>query len=358
MVVKAFLIVSCFSSAVKEVYPVRRKRTTFRNLTTDAYGGGNYRPTPERVYRVPIYFSGDDPPTTSVSNENSSGTRSRRRLSAEAEAPQPTTARRLSVDSLIDITQASDTHWTAADFQEIYVGPTSMRTKMEYLRSQGFLDWQLVELQVVWMSYNGDSSMFVLNKVSVWLMRPLLVVIECGRQSKQLLALACHRHVSHKSLLLAVRCVCGVQVNVKINEGGLNTSLKVTVVPSWHVNPVETGVRPEVVFMPLALVCLLAYLCMSYVSVQKRRLHPMNLIILDLPLALSFVCCCFFLVCMYNVAFDPGWADELSSLAVAAPGASTGHIPKFVPGPVQPWQWLPGSFSSKPQATSSASWQE
>ncbi|CDJ42320.1 hypothetical protein, conserved [Eimeria tenella] len=284
---------------LKEVYPVRRKRTTFRNLTTDAYGGGNYRPTPERVYRVPIYFSGDDPPTTAVSNENSSGTRNRRRLSAQAETPQPTTARRLSVDSLIDITQASDTHWTAADFQEIYVGPTSVRTKMEYLRSQGFLDWQLVELQVVWMSYNGDSSMFVLNKVSV-----------------------------------------------KIDEGGLNTSLKVTVVPSWHVNPVETGVRPEVVFMPLALVCLFAYLFMSYMSVQKRRLHPMNLIILDLPLALAFVCCCFFLVCMYNVAFDPGWADELSSLTVAAPGASTGHIPKFVPGPVQPWQWLPGSFST------------
>lgn len=137
------------------------------------------------------------------------------------------------------------------------------------------------------------------------------------------------------------------QVAITMDQGGLKTSLGVTVVPAWHVHPLETGVRPEVIFIPLALVCLLGYLVLSYRAVQKRRLYPLYLIILDLPLALAFACCCFFLLCMYNVAFDPGWTDEISSIAGGTVTGSTGHIPKFVPGPVQPWHWLPGSASSK-----------
>lgn len=132
-----------------------------------------------------------------------------------------------------------------------------------------------------------------------------------------------------------------------MNEGGLNTALSVTVVPSWHVNPFEAGIRPEIIFMPLALASLIAYLFLSYRAVQKRRLHSLYLVMLDLPLAVAFACCCFFLLCMYNVAFDPGWVTELNLLTPGNSADSTGHIPKFVPGPVQPWQWLPGSSSSK-----------
>lgn len=62
--------------------------------------------------------------------------------------------------------QGSDVIWTMEDMQEIYTGPSSVRTKMEELRSKNFLDWQLYQLEVLWMSYNGDSGMFALNTVS------------------------------------------------------------------------------------------------------------------------------------------------------------------------------------------------
>lgn len=138
-----------------------------------------------------------------------------------------------------------------------------------------------------------------------------------------------------------------MQVRATMNEGGLKTAIHVTVVPSWHANPIETGVRPEVILLPLSLMLLIAFMVSSYRAVQKRRLDSLYLIILDLPLAIAFACCCFFLICMYNVAFDPGWTTETSLLSPVNSASGTGNIPKFVPGPVQPWQWLPGSSSSK-----------
>ncbi|KAL8448213.1 hypothetical protein Emag_003981 [Eimeria magna] len=257
--------------SLKSVYPVRRKRTAFRNWTTSSYGGGNFRADAERVYAVPIYFSGMETPKTPMSRET------------------PDAA-----------TQVSDSYWTAADYQAIYVGASSVRTKIAELRSAKFLDWQLYQLDVLWMSYNGDSKMFVHNRV-----------------------------------------------RVQLNHGGLETTIRVTVVPSWHVNPLESGVRPELVFLPLAVLFLLGFLLLSYRAVQKRRLNSFYLIVLDLPMSIAFACYCFFLLCMYNVAFDAGWSGEITSLTPGIPTLSTGNIPKIVPGPVQPWEWLPGSSSSK-----------
>ncbi|CDI79396.1 hypothetical protein, conserved [Eimeria praecox] len=285
--------------SIADLYPVRRKQPAFRNYTSEIYGGGDFRPNAERVYTVPIYFSGSGAPKTFLGFKMGSGiqTASSKGRRIQAQPEQSPSFRRLSASNE-ESSLVSDVHWTAADFQEIYVGSTSMRTKVQQLRSQNFLDWQLLELQVLWMTYNGDSSMFALNKVIV-----------------------------------------------KMDQSGLKTSLGVTIVPAWHVHPLETGVRPEVVFLPLALVCLIGYLILSYRAVQKRRLYPLYLILLDLPLAIAFACFSFFLLCMYNVAFDPGWSDELSSISAGTATGSTGHIPKFVPGPVQPWQWLPGSAS-------------
>ncbi|KAL8449070.1 hypothetical protein Emed_003422 [Eimeria media] len=260
--------------SLTSVYPVRRKRTTFRNWTTSSYGGGNFRPDAERLYSVPIYFSGMETPKTPMSRET-----------PDAAA------------------QVSDSYWTAADYQAIYVGSSSVRTKITELRSAKFIDWQMYQLDILWMSYNGDSKMFVLNRV-----------------------------------------------RVQLNHGGLETTIRVTVVPSWHVNPLQSGIRPEIVFLPLAVVFLLGFLLLSYRAVQKRRLNSFYLIVVDLPMAIAFACYCFFLLCMYNVAFDAGWSGEVTSLTPGVPTLSTGNIPKIVPGPVQPWEWLPGSSSSPARA--------
>ncbi|CDJ27876.1 uncharacterized protein EMH_0095460 [Eimeria mitis] len=288
--------------SLAELYPVRRKYPVFRNWTTETFGGGKFQPNAERVYTVPVYFSGSDPPTTFVISASRSGIQTagykgRESLSLQQQPTQSLQTRRLSGTN-DDSNLRSDVHWSAADFLEIYVGKTSMRTKMEYLRSQNFLDSQLLELEVLWLTYNGDSSMFALNKVVI-----------------------------------------------TMSQGGLKTSLGVTIVPSWHVHPLETGVRPEVIFIPLALICLLVYLYLSYKAAQKRKLYPLYLVLLDVPLAVAFACCCFFLLCMYNVAFDPGWTEEISSVLAGASAGNTGHVPKYVPGPVQPWRWLPGSAS-------------
>ncbi|KAL8434233.1 hypothetical protein Efla_001998 [Eimeria flavescens] len=257
-------------TSLLSAYPVRRKSTDFRNWTSSSYGGGKFRPDTDRLYSVPIYFTGTESPKTPMSQDISKG-----------------------------VGQLSDNLWSAADFLEIYVGSTSIRSKMRELRSSKFLDWQMYQLDVSWMSYNGDSDMFVLNRV-----------------------------------------------RVTLGDGGLKTIIRVTVVPSWHVKPFEAGLRPEAVFLPLAVILLLGYLYLSYRAVQKRRLNSLYLIILDLPLAISFACYCFFLLCMYNVAFDAGWVAETTSLTPGVPTLSTGNIPRIVPGPVQPWQWLPGSSSN------------
>ncbi|KAL8275932.1 hypothetical protein Esti_000048 [Eimeria stiedai] len=256
--------------SLKSIYPVRRKRTAFRNWATSSYGGGNFRADAERLYAMPIYFSGMETPKTSMSRETPDAT-----------------------------AQVSDSYWTAGDYQAIYAGSSSVRTKVAELRAAKFLDWQMYQLDILWMSYNGDSKMFVLNRV-----------------------------------------------RVQLNHGGLETTIRVTVVPSWHVNPVEAGVRPELIFLPLAVFFLLGYLLFSYQAVQKRRLNSVYLIMVDLPMAIAFACYCFFLLCMYSVAFDAGWAAETTSLTPGTPTLSTGNIPKIVPGPVQPWEWLPGSSSS------------
>lgn len=159
-----------FYVLVVSLYPLRRKSATFRNWTTKPFGGGNFRATPDRVYTVPIYFSGVGPPTTSLSSVGASqvltaipeGEQQQTYLSSHTEGATP----RLLTEQLTGNMQGSDISWTAADFQEIYVGPSSMRTKIEALRSQDFLDWQLHRLEISWMSYNGDSGMFVLNMVS------------------------------------------------------------------------------------------------------------------------------------------------------------------------------------------------
>ncbi|KAL8435832.1 hypothetical protein ACSSS7_002209 [Eimeria intestinalis] len=223
----------------------------------------------QRLYAVPLYFSGMETPKTPMS--------------------------RGITDSAA---QVSDTYWTAGDYQAIYAGSSAIRTKVAELRSAKFLDWQMYQLDVLWMSYNGDSKMFVLNRV-----------------------------------------------RFQLNRGGLETTIRVTVVPSWHVHPLESGIRPELVFLPLAVLFLLGYLLLSYRAVQKRRLNSFYLIVLDVPMAIAFACYCFFLLCMHNVAFDAGWSAEITSLTPGIPTPSTGNIPKIVPGPVQPWEWLPGSSS-------------
>lgn len=151
------------------LYPVRRKRATFRNWTVTPFGIGNFRATPDRVYRVPIYFSGSDAPTTSSRIVDSSRARAAVAENRQQPSVRPgrtgATGPRLSQLTARNV-QASGVTWTAVDFEEIYVGPSSVRTKMAELRAQKFLDWQLHQLDVLWMSYNGDSGMFVLNRVS------------------------------------------------------------------------------------------------------------------------------------------------------------------------------------------------
>ena len=214
------------SCAVAELYPVRRKQAVFRNWTSGTYGGGSFHPSAERVYTVPIYFSGSDAPKTFIAAEVGSGieTAQYKGRGSPSRQVQPTQSAPTKGQSPIDdhSRPQSDVHWTAADFEEIYAGSTSMRTKVQHLRSMNFLDWQLLELEVLWMTYNGDSSMFALNKVSqlggisdcgTAGLRPSLAcrtVWACGGEKS-----ACWRCLTNRDGALRMQiehCGCGLRV--------------------------------------------------------------------------------------------------------------------------------------------------
>ncbi|EPT26174.1 hypothetical protein TGME49_310560 [Toxoplasma gondii ME49] len=167
---------------------------------------------------------------------------------------------------------------TAEEFAALYQGPSSMRGKVQSLKIGGFLDYQLATLDVVWIDFNGDSGVYLLNKVTFDL----------------------------------------------ANTGSLTVMPAVVAVPSWTLSPTSASAHASFVLIVIGSLCFLLYLFYSYHTTQKRIYSSSLFIFLDFPTLIFLSLFVFFYISLLNVSFTPGWESVASiGLAVSQTQAAT-----------------------------------
>ncbi|PFH34053.1 hypothetical protein BESB_072050 [Besnoitia besnoiti] len=278
------------STSMSSVWPVMRLNPkTFFSLSSEPYGvnGAQYVADPEeRVYRVGLFFTPQMPgkqlPTVSGEKESGAAPWS---PSASPSASPGATPRILAdqsggggagggvggadtgtsfsgpLASLLGSNRAATLNLSADEFRALYAGRTSLKKKVQSLREGGFLDYQLYSLDVVWLNLNGDSGVYILNKVTFEMS----------------------------------------------NAGGLSVKPRVIAVPAWTLSPTSPSVHASFVFIVLACGCFLAYIMYSYHATQKRVFSPSFCLFLDVPILLFLALFVFFYITMFGVSFNPGW---------------------------------------------------
>ncbi|RQX72436.1 polycystin cation channel protein, partial [Toxoplasma gondii CAST] len=167
---------------------------------------------------------------------------------------------------------------TAEEFAALYQGPSSMKGKVQSLKIGGFLDYQLATLDVVWIDFNGDSGVYLLNKVTFDL----------------------------------------------ANTGSLTVMPAVVAVPSWTLSPTSASAHASFVLIVIGSLCFLLYLFYSYHTTQKRIYSSSLFIFLDFPTLIFLSLFVFFYISLLNVSFTPGWESVASiGLAVSQTQAAT-----------------------------------
>ncbi|KEP62913.1 UNVERIFIED_CONTAM: hypothetical protein HHA_310560 [Hammondia hammondi] len=167
---------------------------------------------------------------------------------------------------------------TAAEFAALYQGTSSMKGKVQSLKLGGFLDYQLATLDVVWIDFNGDSGVYLLNKVTFDL----------------------------------------------ANTGSLTVTPAVVAVPSWTLSPTSASAHASFVLIVTGSLCFLLYLLYSYHTTQKRIYSSSLFLFVDLPALVFLSLFVFFYISLLNVSFNPGWESVASiGLAVSQTQAAT-----------------------------------
>ncbi|CBZ55038.1 conserved hypothetical protein [Neospora caninum Liverpool] len=183
--------------------------------------------------------------------------------------PRTSQVVRTSADPLADLLgspRAATLNLSATEFAALYHGTSSMKGKIDRLKEGGFLDYQLAQLDVVWVDFNGDSGVYLLNKVTFEL----------------------------------------------ANTGGLTVTPGVVAVPSWTLSPTSASAHASFVLVMIASLCFLLYILYSYRTTQKRVYSSSLFIFLDLPTLIFLSLFVFFYVALLNVSFNPGWESAAS----------------------------------------------